>query len=145
MLEEEGIVVEAVGTTARVVIEKKNACDTCAAVAICHPSAQDYVEVENPLGAVKGQRVKIVVEPQRYFKASVILYGVPVLAFIAMALMGKLAATALLGDTHSDLWAFVAACAAVGITYKLIINYHRRTSRNRAYHPVITKIMETGV
>ena len=47
------------------------------------------MEADNPLGAVKGQKVKVVLAPQIYLKASIILYGIPMVAMVAGAILGK--------------------------------------------------------
>lgn len=143
MLEEEGIVIETVGATARVLIEKKSACASCSAVAVCHPPEHDYVEVENPVGAVRGQKVKIIVASEQYLKASVILYGIPVFVFLFSALVGKMAAVALGGEAYSDLWAFVAACFFTGATFMLIVRFQRRLQKGCTYQPIITEIIDS--
>ena len=73
MIEEEGIVSEIEGAVARVAILKKSACEQCAASGVCHPGDQELMEAANPLGAKTGQKVKVVLAPQLYLKASIIL------------------------------------------------------------------------
>jgi len=89
MMEEEGIVVETLGTAAKVRIDKKSACEGCSASFICHPKEHDYVDAVNLIGAVAGQKVKILVRPEVYVKASILLYGLPVLVFLTVAWPGK--------------------------------------------------------
>lgn len=145
MLEEEGIVVETVAATARVLIEKKSACASCSASAICHPPEHDYVEADNLIGAVKGQKVKIVVEPEQYLKASFILYGIPVFVFLISALVGKVAAVSLVGEAYSDLWAFVVACFFTGATFMLIARFQHQLQKSRPFKPIITEIIDLNV
>jgi sigma-E factor negative regulatory protein RseC len=141
MLEEEGIVIETLGPKAKVQIEKKSACESCSAAAICHPPEHDYVEAFNTIGAVKGQKVKVIVQPEQYLKASIILYGVPIIVFLGVVVMGKILAVRLAGELYSDLWAFVAACVSTCITYILIVRYHGKSIRSHAYDPVISEII----
>ncbi len=141
MLEEEAIVIETEGATARVLIEKKSACASCSAAILCHPPEHDYVEVDNIIGAVAGQKVKIVVESEQYLKASFILYGIPVFVFLLSALIGKIAAVSLAGEAYSDLWAFAAACFSTGATFSLIARFQRQLQKSRAYKPIITEII----
>ena len=72
MIEEEGIVVEVNGDIAKVAVLAKSACEKCAASGVCHPGGDDsFMEATNPLNATKGQKVKVVLAPQLYLKASI--------------------------------------------------------------------------
>ena len=141
MMEEEGIVVEAQGETAKIRIDKKSACEGCSAALICHPEEHDYVDAVNLVGAAAGQKVKILVRPEVYVKASILLYGLPILVFLTVAVAGKILALRLLGELHSDLWAFGAACLFTGITFMMIVRYHRKSRRRHAYAPEIVEIL----
>ncbi len=145
MLEEEAIVIETMGATARVLIEKKSACASCSAALLCHPPEHDYVEVDNLVGAVAGQKVKIVVEPKTYLQASFILYGIPVFVFLFSALIGKIAAVSLAGEAYSDLWAFAVACFFTGATFALIARFQRQAQKSCTYKPIITEIIGLNV
>lgn len=141
MLEEEGIVIEAQGLRAKVQIEKRSACESCSAAAICHPPEHDYLNAVNNIGAVKGQKVRVIVQPEQYLRASIILYGLPILVFLGGIVIGKFLAVRLIGELYSDLWAFAAACAGTFITFMIIIRYHGKKRREDAYDPMIVEII----
>jgi len=138
MLEEEAIVIEAKGTEAKVQMEKKSACRTCSASFICHPVTHDFVDVVNPVGAEKGQKVKVVVQPSLYVKASVLLYGLPVLIFILTVIASKILIVNMFGEPYSDLYAFFSACA---ITVMWFIIVARKGRSAQDYRPVIVEIL----
>jgi sigma-E factor negative regulatory protein RseC len=141
MIEEEGIVAEIVDGMAKVAIMKKSACEQCAASGVCHPGESDLMEAANPLGARKGQKVKVVVAPQVYLKASIILYGVPMAVFIAAAIGGKNLALRLGFAAHSDLWAFLAGSAALVVSFFFIRGYNKKVEKTQKYKPVIVEIL----
>jgi sigma-E factor negative regulatory protein RseC len=143
MIEEEGIVVETEGDLAKVAVLKKSACEACAAAGVCHPGGADdsYLEASNPLGARKGEKVKVVVAPQMYLKASIILYGVPMAALIAGAILGKNVAGRYGASGNSDLWAFLAGMACLGISFFFIRMYNKKVERTAEYKPMITEIL----
>jgi len=141
MIEEEGIVAEVQGNVAKVAILKKSACEQCAASGTCHPGDQELMEADNPLGAVKGQKVKVVVAPQLYLKASIILYGIPMAAMVAGAILGKNAALAYAGEANSDLWAFIAGMTCLVISFYFIRLYNNKVEKTREYKPVIVEIL----
>jgi len=118
MIEEEGIVMETAGGMAKVSILAKSACEKCASAGVCHPEGEDsYMEATNPLGAKKGQRVKVVVAPQVFLKASIILYGVPMAVFVAAAIIGKNIGERYAGEANSDLWAFLSGVAFTLVSF----------------------------
>ena len=102
MIEEEGIVAEIEGNIAKVAVLKKSACEQCSAAGVCHPGDQEYLEAANPLNALKGQKVKVAIAPQMYLKASLILYGIPMVALIAGAIISKNMAVRYVAEEQSD-------------------------------------------
>ena len=141
MIEEEGVVAEIDGNIAKVAVMKKSACEQCSAAGVCHPGDQEYLEAANPLGAVKGQKVKVVIAPQMYLKASIILYGIPMVALIAGAIVAKKIAVLYVGEEHSDLWAFIAGMACTFISFLFIRSYNKKVEKTQKYKPVIVEIL----
>jgi sigma-E factor negative regulatory protein RseC len=141
MIEEEGIVAEIEGGIAKVAIAKKSACEQCSASGICHPGDQEYLEAANPLNAVKGQKVKVVVAPQVYLQASIILYGIPMAALIAGAIIAKNIAARYVGEQSSDLWAFIAGMACTVVSFVFIRMYNKKVEKTQKYKPVIVEIL----
>ncbi len=141
MIEEEGTVAEVEGGIAKVAVLKKSACEQCAASGVCHPGDQEYLEAANPLGAKKGQRVKVVLAPQIYLKASIILYGIPMVALVAGAIIGKNIAIRYAGEPNSDLWAFIAGMACMVISFLFIRSYNKKVEKTQKYKPMIVEIL----
>ncbi len=142
MIEEEGIVVEVTGDNAKVSILAKSACEKCSASAVCHPGEQEYMEASNPLGAKKGQKVKVVVAPQVYLKASIILYGIPMVVFVAAAILGKNLGLRYGTEAHSDLWAFIAGMACMLVSFLFIRMYNKKVEKTQQYKPIIVEILD---
>jgi sigma-E factor negative regulatory protein RseC len=141
MIEEEGIVAEVEGDIARVSILAKSACEKCSASGVCHPGDQEFMEAANPLGAKKGQKVKVVLAPQMYLKASIILYGIPMTVFVAAAIAGKNLAEKFGAEANSDLWAFVAGMMCLFVSFFFIRSYNNKVAKTQKYKPVIVEII----
>ncbi len=141
MIEEEGIIAETEGSLAKVAILKKSACEQCAASGVCHPGDQEFMEAANPLGAVKGQKVKVVVAPQIYLKASIILYGIPMAALIGGAILAKNLALKYGGAANSDLWAFFGGAACMVVSFIFIRAYNKKVEQTQKYKPTIVEIL----
>ncbi len=142
MIEEEGIVVETDGNFAKVSIASKSACDNCSASGVCHPGGQEFMEASNPLGAKKGQKVKVVVAPQVYLKASIILYGIPMAVFVAAAILGKNLGLRYGKEADSDLYAFIAGVVSLLVSFLFIRMYNKKVEKTQQYKPVIVEIVE---
>jgi sigma-E factor negative regulatory protein RseC len=141
MIEEEGIVAEIEGDIAKVAIIKKSACEQCAASGVCHPGDKEYLDASNPLGAKKGQKVKVVVAPQIYLKASLILYGIPMAALVGGAIIAKNIALRYAGEPRSDLWAFIAGMICMVVSFFFIRVYNNKVEKTQTYKPVIVEIL----
>ena len=142
MIEEEGIVVEVNGDLAKVAVLSKSACEKCASSGVFHPQGEDsFMEATNPLNARKGQKVKVVLAPQLYLKASIILYGIPMAVFVAGAIIAKNAAVRYGAEANSDLWAFLAGSACLVVSFFFIRRYNKKVERTREYKPVIVEIL----
>jgi sigma-E factor negative regulatory protein RseC len=142
MIEEEGIVMEVRDGSAKVSILAKSACEKCASAGVCHPEGEDsYMEASNPLGAKQGQKVKVVVAPQLYLKASIILYGIPMTVFVAAAIIGKNAGLAYGGEAQSDLWAFLTGMSFMLVSFFFIKRYNKKVEQTQEYKPVIVEII----
>jgi sigma-E factor negative regulatory protein RseC len=142
MIEEEGIVVETNGDLAKVSIVAKSACDNCSASNVCHPGEQEYMEASNPVGAKKGQKVNLVVAPQAYLKASIILYGIPMTVFVAAAIIGKNLGLRYGTEAGSDLWAFIAGVAALLVSFIYIKRYNNKVEKTQQYKPIVVEILK---
>lgn len=141
MIEEEGIVVETAGDTAKVAILKKSACESCAASGVCHPGDQEYLEAANPLGSRKGQKVKVAIAPQTYLKASLILYGIPMVSLVGGAIIAKNIALTYGAEAQSDLWAFLSGMFCMVVSFLFLRRYNRKVEKTREYKPIIVEIL----
>ena len=142
MIEEEGIVMEVRDGSAKVSILAKNACEKCASAGVCHPEGEgSFMEASNPLGAKQGQKVKVIVAPQLFLKASIILYGIPMAVFVAAAIMGKNVGSAYAGEAQSDLWAFLSGMFFMLVSFLFIKRYNRKVEKTQEYKPVIVEIL----
>ncbi len=114
MIEETGIVIKTEGETARVAVQKRGACEGCTAKGACE-STSDGMEIEalNPVNAREGQTVKVLLQAETYLKGSMIVYGLPLVFFIAGAIAGKNIGDAYFAEYNSDLFAAIAGFASL--------------------------------
>ncbi len=114
MIEEIGIVMKTEGETARVSVQKRGACEGCTAKGACESTSEGMeIEALNPVNAKEGQTVKVLLQAEAYLKGSMIVYGLPLVLFIAGAIVGKNIGEVYFLNTSSDLVAAICGFASL--------------------------------
>ncbi|MBR6007113.1 MAG: SoxR reducing system RseC family protein [Clostridia bacterium] len=112
------------GDTATVVFKRSKACGDChACVSFGSDSAQ--TEIANTLGAQVGDRVAIELHSGSVIKASLILYGIPLIALLAGALLGSL-----ISDLFTAIFGIGAACLSFIVIRLLEPRFKKRGEFN---------------
>jgi sigma-E factor negative regulatory protein RseC len=143
MIEETGVVIETEGITARVKVQKRGACEGCAATGACETSEEGMeIKALNPVQACAGQTVRISIKPQSYLKGSMMIYGLPMTALIAGAIIGKNIGEKYFIDFDSDMIAAIAGFAMLLITFLFAKNWSRKAETKTEYQPVIEEILD---
>jgi len=83
----------------------------------------------------------VVLAPQVYLKAAIIIYGIPVGAFIAAAVIAKNLTMGAAGDKGSDLWAFIAGSVCLAVSFFFIRRYNKKVEKTQEYKPMIVEIL----
>lgn len=143
MIEEIGIVSKVQGNMATVVVQKRGACEGCAVQGTCETTDKGMeIEALNPLNAREGAEVKVAIKPHVYLKGTMLVYGLPLVLFIAGAIAGKNVADIYLPGTSSDLVAALAGFASLVISLFGIKVWAGRTETKAEYKPVIEEILK---
>lgn len=142
MIEEIGIVTKVDGTMAKVIVQKRGVCEGCAARGTCE-SKEDGMEIEalNVANAREGQAVKVSMKAQTYLKGTMLVYGIPLVMFIAGAIAGKNIGDAYFKNVNSDLVAAVAGFAALLLSLLGIRSWAKKTESKTEYKPIIEEII----
>ncbi len=144
-MEEIGVVIKTIGRLAMVSVEKpKSACEHCT-MGTCHMSSdKDKQELEalNFVGAREGQKVKVVLKPMSYMKGSLIVYGLPVLALILGAIIGKQLALSSLKGHDPDSISAIFAFGAFALSFLIVKIWSSRAEKKLEYKPIIEEILD---
>lgn len=93
-MQAEGTVTRLEGSNAHVKVMREQGCGRCHEVGGCggqgHDSKCQEFVVDNTFGAAQGQRVRIEVPEGAALVAALLMYGVPLLALLAGAGVGRL-------------------------------------------------------
>ena len=143
MIEDIGVVTKTDGVTASIIVRKKDFCDGCAAKGTCE-STEEGMEIKalNTVQAKVGQTVKVSLGSQTYLKGTILVYGIPLTAFIGGTIMGKIIALEYLNGTDSDLVAAATGFAVFIISLFGIRIWAKKAASETEYKPFIEDIIE---
>ena len=135
--DEEGIVVEVNGNTAKVRAAKHGDCKNCGA---CPGDNAIVLDTQNPIGAKPGQLVAFAIQETNMLQAAFIVYIMPLVAIFVGALAGgkladKFGQTVISFQIGGGILAFVLSIIYVKL-------YDKSSRKNIKMQPVITKILD---
>lgn len=140
-MDEVGIVKSINGAIALVSVEKKSACDQCKAGCSVSDSGVE-IEAFNKARATVGQKVKVVMQPYLYLKGSMLIYGIPALALIIGAIIGKEYLSGFFKDLDPDIVSAISGFALLILSFIIIKVWSIRFEKKTEYKPIIEEILE---
>jgi len=136
------VIVSIDGLTAKVNVPRKGACEGCTA-GTCKPSEKTMeIEALNPINAGVGQKVRVVIKPYSYLKGSIIVYGIPALALVIGAILGKEFFSKFFMGIDPDVVSALFGFGAFAIFFLLIKIWSIKFEKRKALKPVIEEIIE---
>jgi sigma-E factor negative regulatory protein RseC len=142
MIQEVGIVTKVEGVNALVAVEKKSACDGCTAGTCELKGEAMEIEALNVARAKEGQTVRVSMKPQTYLKGTMLVYGLPLVLFIAGAIAGKNMGEEYFRDTNSDMIAALCGFGALILSLIGVREWAKKMESNAEYKPVIEEIVD---
>ena len=142
IVEEVGIIKNIDGMTATVSIPRKSACEGCSFSACKAGEEGMLIEALNPVNARVGQKVRIVMKPYTYLKGSAIVYGIPAIALVSGAVLGKEVLSRYFVRTDPDILSAITGFIAFALSFLLIKVWSKKTAEKEDIKPVIEEILE---
>lgn len=142
-MEETGLVVKVKGNITEVEVKRSPACESCG---VCRLLSDDKVMTEaiNRIGAEVGDEVLLEMASQSVLKASLIIFGIP-LIFLGVGYLIGVSLNRLLNLGFPQTFGMVFAFLFVGLSYLVIREIDKRVSVTGKYQPVIKEIIKKGV
>ncbi len=143
MIEDIGRVVKVDGDQAYVEVERTSACASCGLQEAEELTAGGKVvfEAYNMADATIGDRVRVQVRTGTVTKASLYIYGIPVLFLMIGAVAGAYAATILKRSTDTMSALFSIGGLIIGF---IILFLLRKRSNKTEYMPVVVEVMQNN-
>ena len=141
-MEEVGTIMSIDGLTAKVTVPRKSACEGCTA-GTCTPGEQSMeIEALNPIEARVGQTVRVVMKPYSYLKGAIIVYGIPALALVIGAILGKEFFSIYFAGIDPDVVSAFFGFGAFIVFFILIKFWSIKFERKQDLKPIIEEILE---
>jgi len=140
-MEEIGVVISTSGVFAIVSVERKSACERCGGGCKITDAGAE-LEALNRAKALKGQKVRVVLRPYSYLKGSVVVYGLPALALILGAVMGKGFFSRVFYPMDPDIVSAIFGFGAFIVAFLAVKVWSKRIEKDTSYKPVIEEILE---
>lgn len=133
-----GLVTETTGKFVKVHIVRKEACGECRACFRGMMEKDMDIEAQNLCEAEVGDWVELELQDNAFMHAVLIMYGIPLIGFLAGLLFGNFVVAPLL-PIEESITAF--ACSAIGIAVCVlwIRSQNKRWERGK-YRPMATKL-----
>ncbi len=141
-MEEIGVIKSIEGLIAKVNVPIKSACEGCTAGTCKRGEQSMEIDALNPVEARIGQKVKVVIRPYTYLKGSTIVYGIPALALIIGAVIGKEVLSHYFKKLDPDIVSAIFGFGAFAISFLSIKLWSSRVDKNVDLKPVIEEIIE---
>lgn len=140
-MEEIGVIERVEGFNATVSVAKKSACDGCS-LKTCSPSGQSMtIEALNPVHAQVGQKVIISIKSNTYLKGSLIVYGIPALALVIGAVIGREVLSAYFVNHDPDSISAISGLTGCVLSFFSVRLWSSRGNRKITDKPVIQEIL----
>lgn len=130
-MKQTGVVTAVSGKKATVRFTRSDACGHCNACFRLGGNEAD-IEIENSLGAKTGDIVAIELHGKSVFKASAIVYGIPVIALVAGAAIGSI---------WGELYTALAAVLFAAGSFFILRALEPKFSRMNEFKPRMTDII----
>lgn len=141
-MEEIGTVKSVAGAFAKVSVPKKSVCEGCTA-GMCRPDEQSMeIEAINKVKAKAGQKVRVVVKTYTYLKGSIFVYGIPAIALLTGAVLGKEFFSWYFKNTDPDIISAIFGFGAFALAFLGIKIWSMSAEKKTESKPVIEEILE---
>jgi sigma-E factor negative regulatory protein RseC len=137
-----GVVKELHGSRAIVIVKRESACESCASGASCRGGVHGAeLEAYNEVDAQPGDTVRISFKALTYLKGSLLVYGIPALALIVGAVVGKEVFAGYWPSVEADLVSAMTGFGFLGISVVFLRFIIKRFEKSKELEPVIEEII----
>ena len=143
-MNQQGFIIDIVDDkTAKMIMQRHSACASCGKCNKLSSECQDLVvEVDNHIGAKKGDHVEGSMESVKVLKATILAYVVPLVFLLVGTILTYFILELINYSGQIELISGIAGLVCTFISYVILNKNDKKFRESRDYIPVVTKIME---
>jgi sigma-E factor negative regulatory protein RseC len=144
-MDEIGVVSKTDGIHATVSVTRKSACEHCTTGTCKVSEDKTVIEALNTEGAEVGQTVKVTLEPYTYMAGTMVFYGIPALALVAGAIIGKEYMSPMFPSIDPDGVSAIFSFGALALSFIIVKLWSMKAAKETRYQAIITEILQNHI
>ena len=143
-MNQQGFIIDIVDNrTAKMIMQRHSACASCGKCSKLSSECQDLVvEVDNSIGAKKGDHVEVSMESVRVLKATLLAYLVPLIFLLVGTILTYYILDLIKFSGPTEVISGVVGLICTCISYLLLRKNNDKFKQSRQYIPKVTRIIE---
>lgn len=143
-MNQQGFIIDIVDNrTAKMIMQRHSACASCGKCSKLSSECQDLVvEVDNSIGAKKGDHVEVSMESVRVLKATLLAYLVPLMFLLVGTILTYYILDLIKFSGSTEVISGVVGLICTCISYLLLKKNDGKFKQSRQYIPKVTRIIE---
>lgn len=143
IMNQQGFVIDIVDNrTAKMIMQRHSACASCGKCSKLSSECQDLVvEVDNSIGAKKGDHVEVSMESVKVLKATLLAYLVPLIFLLVGTILTYYILDLIKFSGQIEIISGVVGLICTCISYLLLKKNDNKFKESREYIPKITRII----
>lgn len=143
-MNQQGYIIDIVDNkTAKMVMQRHSACASCGKCSKLSSECQDLVvEVDNHIGAQKGDHVEVSMEGVKVIKATLLAYAVPLIFLLIGTILTYYLLDLINYSGEIEIISGIVGLVCTFVSYWILNKNDKKFKASRDYIPRITKIIE---
>lgn len=143
IMNQQGFIIDIVDNrTAKMIMQRHSACASCGKCSKLSSECQDLVvEVDNSIGAKKGDHVEVSMESVKVLKATLLAYLVPLIFLLVGTILTYYILDLIKFSGQIEIISGVVGLICTCISYLLLKKNDNKFKESREYIPKITRII----
>ncbi len=143
-MNQQGFIIDIIDSkTAKMIMQRHSACASCGKCTKLSSECQDLVvEVDNSIGAKKGDYVEVSMESVKVLKATILAYFVPLVFLLVGTIVTYYILNAIEFSGEIEVISGVFGLVSTCISYMILRKNDNKFKESRSYIPRVSRIIE---
>lgn len=144
IMNQQGFIIDIVDNkTAKMIMQRHSACASCGKCSKLSSECEDLVvEVDNSIGAKKGDRVEASMESVKVLKATLLAYSVPLIFLLVGTILTYYILDLIKFSGQIEMISGLVGLICTCVSYLLLRRNDNKFKESRQYIPKVTRVIE---